>query len=123
MTENNGNGKTIAAIQTADLYKTIAIAMAAVLVSVLGSWFAFGQNSVSASEVRNLIALNSPYAIDKAGIQQRLDSLTTNIDSLNLRIDKHLIVDTANQRELAKDNADIIELTRRVNRLEAQLHQ
>lgn len=114
------------AIRTADsvyregLYRTLAGIMAAILLSVLGSWFAFGRDAVSSSEVRNLIALNSPYALDRGAIQSRLDNLTA--ESLRTTAEKDKLEAEVSQLEItvSRNNNRLTELERRTNRLEAR---
>jgi hypothetical protein len=63
----NGNGR--------ELWKHSTVALTAVLIALCSSWFAFGRDSITQSEVQNLINGNSPYTVDRAGINARLESL------------------------------------------------
>lgn len=58
-----------------DIWKQTAIILAAILVSIIGSWVSFGRDTVSKAEVQNLIALNSPYAQDRTGIAKELQAI------------------------------------------------
>jgi peptidoglycan hydrolase CwlO-like protein len=62
-----------------DVWKQIAIILAAILVSIVGSWVSFGRDTVTKAEVQNLIALNSPYAQDRTGIAKELQALKEQI--------------------------------------------
>lgn len=62
-----------------DLWKQTAIILAAILVSILASWVSFGRDTVTKSEVQNLISLNSPYAQDRTGIAKELQALKEQI--------------------------------------------
>lgn len=111
------------AVYREGIYRTLAGIMAAILLSVLGSWFAFGRDAVSSSEVRNLIAINSPYALDRAGIQSRLDALTEENARTRAEIDKLLVLDSQDQQIIARNSERLTQLERRVQVLEnLELH-
>lgn len=69
-----------------EVWKALALAVCAVLATVLGSgimaWLTFGTQHPSRDEVRVMIAEVSPYLHDKAGITEQLQNTRGRVDAL-----------------------------------------
>jgi hypothetical protein len=79
------------------------------MLAIGGSWLAFGRDAVSRAEVDDLVALHSPYAIDRAGIQTRLAAIT----------DDHVLIENELrllQSEISSDERQIAVLNERLRK-------
>jgi hypothetical protein len=58
-----------------DIYKTLTITLASIVVTLIGAYFLAARNVVTKEELPGLIQQYSPYTVDSKDIKTKLDEL------------------------------------------------
>jgi hypothetical protein len=101
-------GSTVSA---ADWWKFTCTALAGVVVTILLGWLSGMSETMTRSQVREMVQTESPYVKDQALIQSQLQTGVLSVEKLATKIDQ--LIDVT-----GKANAQLQVLTKQVEQLE-----
>ena len=64
-------------IEVKSIWKDIAVILSTALIVGAGSWLSFGKGAISRTEAKEMMRDESPWVMEKAGVEQRLKSIET----------------------------------------------
>lgn len=70
--EQVDTGEEVAAERVTEWWKTLAVALAAIVVSLASAYFVLGREAVSRAEVHDIVNQTSPYALERSGVLAQL---------------------------------------------------
>jgi len=80
MANENGNGNGA----VSNIWRTIAVGLAGIVVSSITGYVLFGLDSVKHSEINGILSTQAPWVYDKVRVEDRIRDNTRRIDELFL---------------------------------------